>query len=152
MPKSISKATLELEHAAQEAVNVIAEAAKNAARVVAAAAAEAVKVQTMNNAKTENDHDLIVELGVQMKQVLQDIKELKDTTTARVAALEAEKMNKETVLKMKADADLIHSDHETRVRTLETNITRVLTWGTVGVLALNIIMFVIAKFVCFGDC
>ena len=39
----------------------------------------------MNN---PSDHDLIVALGVQMQNVRDDIKELKDSTSTRVALLE----------------------------------------------------------------
>ena len=37
-------------------------------------------------------------------------------------------------------------DHETRLRVIETNITRILTWGSAAVLAMAILEFVINKY------
>ena len=36
----------------------------------------------------QNDHDLLIEMRTEMKAVREDIKDIKDNTTARVTALE----------------------------------------------------------------
>lgn len=69
------------------------------------------------------DHDLLIELRTEFRGVRADIKELKDTTSARVAALEAGKLDVqvyETHLKDASDklASVLktQSDQETRIR------------------------------------
>jgi hypothetical protein len=42
----------------------------------------------------DNDHDLLIQIATKLDRALVDIKELKDNTTARVTALEEEKVNK----------------------------------------------------------
>lgn len=67
------------------------------------------------------DHDLLITMHEQIKGIKADIKDLKDGTSAKL------------------------TDHEDRIRTLEQNMTRVLTWGTIGLVALGIIQFIIGK-------
>lgn len=38
------------------------------------------------------------------------------------------------------------ADHEKRIRVLETSITKVMTWGTAGILLIGVIEFIINKF------
>lgn len=65
------------------------------------------------------DHDLLIELRTEMRGVRTDVKDLRDNTSKRVDALENEKMNRDEVMRLKADADKIHDDHEERLRGLE---------------------------------
>lgn len=75
------------------------------------------------------DHDLLVELRTEFRGVRADIKELKDTTSARVAALESDKLGVKEFATHLADADGklqrvlgTQSDHETRLRWLERSL------------------------------
>lgn len=56
----------------------------------------------------ENDHDLLIELRTEMKNLRGDVRELKDNVATRVSNLETEKADKTEV-----------SDHESRLRKLE---------------------------------
>ncbi len=39
-----------------------------------------------------------------------------------------------------------HADHEKRIRVLEVNVTKILTWGTIGLALIGIIQFVLSKY------
>lgn len=69
-----------------------------------------------------DDHDLIITIHEQIKNVRSDIKEMKDGTALQLA------------------------DHENRLRRLEEKMTKVLTWGAVGLIAIGIIQFIIGKY------
>jgi hypothetical protein len=45
-------------------------------------------------AMPQEDHDLLIELGTEMRAVRSDIKELKDGTYPRIVALEKDKLDK----------------------------------------------------------
>lgn len=73
-----------------------------------------------------SDHDAIVTLVSEMRQlrtevkdIKTDIKEVKENVADRVTDLEREKIDKETVEKMKADADAIHEKHDGRLDLIE---------------------------------
>lgn len=119
---STSKAKWEIEHAAQEAVKVIAQAAGDAAKVVASAAAEAIKISNAKNAEGNNDHDLIIKLDVKLDSLKDDISKLGDGTAKTI------------------------SDHEDRIRTVETNVTRILTWGAIGLLFVGLAEFLLIHY------
>lgn len=68
----------------------------------------------------ENDHDLLIELRTEMKNLRGDVKELKDNVATRVSNLEVEKADKVEVV-----------DHESRLRKLEK-----FGWMAAGALAL----------------
>ena len=76
----------------------------------------------MDDISKMSDHDLLITMHEQIKGIKADIKELKDGTSIQL------------------------HDHETRIRNNETNITRIMTWGSAGVLILGIIQFIIGKF------
>ncbi len=69
-----------------------------------------------------NDHDLIITIHEQIKNIRADIKDIKDGTSTQLA------------------------DHETRIRRLEEKITTVLTWGTVALLAVGVVQFIVGKY------
>jgi hypothetical protein len=62
------------------------------------------------------DHDLLIRLDQKMNTLSTDIKELKDNTAARVAALEVEKANKQEL----DDLKLIANSNVKRIGKLET--------------------------------
>lgn len=67
----------------------------------------------------QSDRDLLIKLSVQVEQLIKDIKELKDTTSKRVDILETEKESKTEVSRLWQEANKIHDDHETRIRSVE---------------------------------
>ena len=71
-------------------------------------------------AEYQTDHDLLVELRTEMRGLRDDLREMKDG------------------IKEKAD------DHEARIRVLETNQTRILTWGTAALFALGVAEFLVS--------
>lgn len=77
----------------------------------------------------QNDHDLIVELRTEFRAVRADIKELKETTIARITAMEADKLGRREFNSHTAENDTIHEkiavtlrDHETRIRWVERSL------------------------------
>lgn len=93
MGDEVSRAKSDIEHSAAEAVRVITQAAEVAAtrlasaaneatRVVASAASEAVKVSSV---RTSDDHDLLIRIDSQVKDLKEDIKDLKDGTSIKIA-------------------------------------------------------------------
>jgi hypothetical protein len=99
--------------AAANAVAVVATAAKEAARTVADAAAQALKVTSATNG---NDHDLIVELKTKIEGIRDDIKDLKDGTTEKIA------------------------DHEIRLTNLETEKTKTTVLLSIGIGILTLLV------------
>lgn len=69
-----------------------------------------------------NDHDLLIELRTEMRGLRNDVKE--------------NNLNFGTTIK----------DHETRIRGLESSVTKILTWGTIGMVVLGVVEFFISKF------
>jgi len=124
----------EIDKSAAEAVKVIAQAAEEAAKVIANAAAEAIKIATTNNAKHDDDHDLLIELKVQMSGLKEDIKELGNKTEAQVKV-----MSEGTVIDL--------SDHEKRIRELEKSVTRILTYGSAIIIVLTLLEFLLTKII-----
>lgn len=109
----ISQTKIDIEHAASEAVRVIAKAAEEAAKVVANAAAESVKVV---NVKTGDDHDLLIELKTRMEGLKTDIEGLKNGTSTQIA------------------------DHETRINSLESSKTKQNAMMSIGIGLLSILV------------
>jgi hypothetical protein len=101
-----SDAVRAIASAAQDAVKVLANATSEATKVVANNAAEALKVSNSGNA---NDHDLLIRLETKMTDLKEDIKDIKDGTTAKI------------------------NDHEIRLNGLETSKTKQTTLLSIGV-------------------
>ena len=92
--------------AAASAVEVIARAAADAGRVVSDAAAVAVGVL---NTKGAGDHDLLIELKTKMEGLKDDIRDIKNGTSARIA------------------------EHETRLCSLEASKSKQSLFITLGI-------------------
>jgi hypothetical protein len=108
-----------------------------------------------------NDHDLLIELRTEMRGLRQDLKTLSDGVSTRVTNLENTKLDKvdakeefkrmsdlaeakaREIFNTKTDED---KDHETRLRLVETNVTRIMTWGSVSLIILGIAQFLVGKF------
>jgi hypothetical protein len=73
----------------------------------------------------QNDHDLLIVLHTEVKNLRSDVKELKDNIVSRVDSLEKNKLEKE-------DADDIYRDHEDRIRNIERNKPAVFTGSITG--------------------
>jgi len=87
----------------------------------------------MPDRRQNSDHDLLVTLHEQVKQIRVDIKELKDGTSDRLKTLEDDRVTQKE-----------HLDHENRIRFIEKYV-----WGAIGIIGLiNIIGFayIISKF------
>lgn len=89
------------------------------------------------------DRDLLVELRTEMVGVRSDIKELRDNTSDRLARVEQEKMDRTEINRLQSEALENHTDHETRIRAVETKVTRILTWGAAGLILLGIVEFLV---------
>jgi len=113
---SSDNAIVKILKAADLASDKIANDALKATDVVANNAAAALKVST---ALGGNDHDLLIRLETKMTGLKDDIKDIKDGTSAKIA------------------------DHETRIFALETSKTRQATIITVGVSIVVILLSII---------
>lgn len=98
----------------------------------------------------KNDHDLLVVVHTKLERVLIDLKEMRDNTVGRIAVLEANKLDKIEAKEMLAAAtkhsDEIHADFEARARSLEKTQTQIMTWGTVALLGIGFIEFLMRKY------
>ena len=75
---------------------------------------------TMKNTKQiQVDHDILIEIKTEVGFIRQEVKDLKENTTGRISALEANKTPISTT-----------ADHETRLRLLER-----WGWKAIGCLA-----------------
>lgn len=79
--QSADNATKSIALAAESATRLIADAAESAAKVLANAASEALKV---SNAKSSDDHDLLIKISTQMERLNQDVNEIKTGTTGKI--------------------------------------------------------------------
>lgn len=64
-----------------------------------------------------NDHDLLIEMRTEMRNVRSDIKELKDGTTQRIQSLENDKANR---IDLEELQKTVNEHIEIRVRKLES--------------------------------
>ena len=69
---------------------------------------------------SREDRDLLIKLNTQVETLIADVKELKDNTAKRVDALETIKEDKTEVARLLVEANKVHADHETRLRSLES--------------------------------
>jgi|ERR1035437_1507646 hypothetical protein len=138
--------------AMRDALKTIAQEAQDAKRLIAEDAANAAKVLVVKNADGGSDHDVLLdfrsETRVRLDNLDKGIKEIKDGTATRIDKLEEEKLNirDSYPILYKAENDRINADHEARLRTIETNVTRIVTWGAAGILVLSIAEFLVSKF------
>jgi hypothetical protein len=73
------------------------------------------------------DHDLLQRLDTKVDLIQSDITELKKQNTVYVNQTEHNEVVK------------IQVDHEQRIRNLETSNTRILTWGSMAIIAVGIL-------------
>ena len=110
----------------------IASAAKEALKVIADAAATALNV-----AKTAigNDHDLLQRLDTKVDQIQSDVTDLKK--------------DKNNSVDQKEHFEVVKcvNDHETRIRSNEKSITKIMTFGTIAVVLIGIIEFFINLYI-----
>lgn len=113
---AITQAKMDIEQAASQAVAVISAAAGEAAKVVAEAAAVSVKVLSIKNA---DDHDLLIELKTRMESLRNDIRDIKDNTTAKI------------------------NEHETRIFNLESIKSKQGVFITVGISMITVVLVLV---------
>jgi hypothetical protein len=151
-PKSLTKAADDapktISDAARAATSAIAEAAAAAVKVLSAQAADKESILNSHILSTGGDHDLLVQLNTKMTGLKDDIAELKNGTSSRIQQLEAEKLNTRDSYPVlyKAGVEEKLLDHENRIRSAETNITRILTWGLAGIMLIGVVEFAISNF------
>ena len=73
------------------------------------------------------DHDLLTKLDTKVDQIQLDVTELKKDRNVYVTQPELNELGK------------LVGDHEKRVRSLESQITRIMTWGSVILVGLTIV-------------
>lgn len=101
------------------AQKLIKEAAAEAIRIIEVAASKAAIVV---KERSHEDHDILIELRTNMVNLEKSIKEIRDGNMGQI------------------------TDHELRLRKVETAQTRLITWGTAIFVVLGIIEFLIIKF------
>lgn len=77
------------------------------------------------------DHDLLVEVRVEMKGLREDVKNLADDTKDRLARLEESKLDKANFHDHTTQSATTHLDHETRLRFIERYV-----WGAIAIIGL----------------
>lgn len=93
----------------------------------------------------QDERDLLIEIKTKLEGVTNDVKELKDSTAARLTLVEKNKAETSDVQRLVADGEKVHEDHEKRIRETEKTVTKIVTWGSAGVLALGIAEFLLSK-------
>ena len=144
-----SRATTAIANAALEASKVLSNDAQTAAKAIADKAITDKAITDKDDRRDNADHDLLVRLNEKIEGIKIDIKDLKDGTSHRIEELEKCKVDiKESYLsvyKPLVDKELL--DHEKRLRNNETNINRIMTIGSICVVAVNIFIEVMFKYV-----
>lgn len=138
-----------VEEAAADALKVIAQAAGEATKVIASAANEAVKVKENQNSV---DHDALIELKTLMIGLKEDIKELTDGTSRRIAFLENNKLDTKDSYPVlyKAEVDKRITDHEVRINAMETSHTRVTVLLSIGIGILTLLVGLLVQHIVYG--
>lgn len=83
------------------------------------------------------DHDLIVEINTEVKGLKEAFKKLAEKEDTHATKIE--------FFERMAVTDKIFNDHETRIRSNEVSITRILTWGTSMMFVLGLSEFLLLK-------
>ena len=138
-----------IQNASQEALRAIAEATSIATKTVAAAAAEAVKVKENQNS---TDHDALIELKTLMIGLKEDIRELTDGTSRRIAFLESNKLDTKDSYSIiyKGEVDKRITDHEVRINAMETNHTRTTVLVSIGIGILTLLVGILVQHIVYG--
>ena len=123
-----SKYKEDIRLASEQAKVTISEAAGIAAKVISEAAAVSVKVLHDKNA---DDHDLLIQLKTAMEFIRNDIKDLTNGVTQKIASLESGKADKKEFDLL---CDEVHVTREKRMRNLENKTANfMITMGLVMV-------------------
>lgn len=86
---------------------------------------------TDNNNLNTADHDLLIELRTEMKGMRNDIKDIKDGTTARIAALERDKEDKVEIQRLLAEKT---KEHDQFITKDEFSPVKSLVYGCVSII------------------
>lgn len=82
---------------------------------------------------TSGDHDLLTKLDTKVDQIQADVTVLKNQDKNNITQTQHQDLCDKA------------EDHETRIRNNESNITKILTWGSALILIIGIAEFVINK-------
>ncbi|MDD5178314.1 MAG: hypothetical protein PHT54_03495 [Candidatus Nanoarchaeia archaeon] len=91
---------------------------------------------------TQTEHDLLIELKVQVQNIRNDIKELSEGTTERIVCLEKEKADRKELEEVQ---NKLNKDHEIRIRKLEssklTYYTLMSVYTGIGVFIISLVIY-----------
>lgn len=93
------------------------------------------------------DHDILIEVRTQVKDMRSDMKELHTGIMQRMDAVERGKLDKTEAERLSVAADLIRKDHEERIRRVETACTEMSTTSKVQIRTWTVIMGVVSMLV-----
>lgn len=129
-------------------IKAIADAAGQARTVVTATASEAARIVSAKSIDSGSDHDLLQRLDGKVDALGAAIKDIKEGTSTRIDRLESGKINVSDSYPIlyKAGVDKSFSDHEDRIRDNEVKTNKMWAYGAVGVLAVQVVGFLIARF------
>jgi len=141
----VLEASNKIANDANKATSAMASAALDANRLLASQASVAAKVV---DTKQGNDHDLILEVKTIQTVMLGEIREIKDGTAKQLSDLQSNKLDiKDSYPVMyKKDVETALTNHEGRVKILETNMTRIIAYGVALMVVVGLAEFLIGKF------
>lgn len=83
---------------------------------------------------TSGDHDLLTRLDTKVDQIQADVTVLKNQDRQNITQEQHQELCTKT------------TDHEMRIRSNESNITKIMTWGSAGIILIGIIEFALNKY------
>ena len=113
-------------------------AATAADAAIALATSTATTARALADAKTASDIALAV-MGNDISHIKSDLVEIKGLFVATSSQYATKEVMAETVV----ESEKVHDDHEVRIRSIEGQITRIMTWGSVALVLLTVIQIVL---------
>ena len=116
----------------EELTNMIEKLVNKPAPVVAPIAPIAPLAPVLQN--YSGDHDLLTKLDTKVDQIQSDVLELRKDRNIYVNQAEHNEIVKQC------------GDHEKRLRTLESSVTRILTWGSIAIVLVGILETILSVY------
>lgn len=103
-----------------------------------------------DDSKSHQNYELLIRIDEQLKNFTREVRESNIGFDRRIAILDTNKLGKDEAMRMQVESDKIHTDHESRLRSVEDKITKtqtqIKTWGTAIAIALSLLQ-IILKFI-----